>query len=351
LKKKILILTPKLSLPGGVSNYYRIIQDYLPDNFRFMTRGRRYHVPIIDKGILILCYIFDFVRAVIVFPFYAHIVINTSLGKATLIRSAHFIKIAKLYNKEVTIFFRGLDPAVQNKINDGKYAFFFKFYFLADQIIVLSSVFKEKLIRWGYNGKIHTETTVIDEKLLCGKANKPDDRKINVLFLARVEKYKGVYELMGAIEILLNKNIKLNFILAGDGKELDELKAISKDKNLKISFPGYVKGESKKRLLSMADIFVFPSYAEGMPNSVLEALAFGIPVVVSNVGGIPDIFIDGKMGYLLESLSPKEIADKIESLVDNKELREEISFYNKASSSKFYAPNVAIRLEKIINHG
>lgn len=64
-----------------------------------------------------------------------------------------------------------------------------------------------------------------------------------------------------------------------------------------VEFPGWVRGDTKDKLLREADVFFLPSYNEGMPMSVLDAMGYGLPVVSTNVGGIPKIVHDGENGY------------------------------------------------------
>jgi glycosyltransferase involved in cell wall biosynthesis len=78
-----------------------------------------------------------------------------------------------------------------------------------------------------------------------------------------------------------------------------------------------------------ADIFLFPTYGEGLPVALLEAMAYGLPVVSRPVGGIKDFFEQGTMGFLAQSLNPEEFADHLENLINNPALRHEISVFNR----------------------
>lgn len=87
-----------------------------------------------------------------------------------------------------------------------------------------------------------------------------------------------------------------------------------------------------------------------MPTSVLEAMAFGLPIITRPVGGLSDFFENEKMGYLVQSLNPNDFAEKIIYLFDNQDSIEEIGEYNYIYAKKhFYASNVALKMESIFN--
>ena len=118
-----------------------------------------------------------------------------------------------------------------------------------------------------------------------------------------------------------------------------------------VSLPGYVRGEQKRRVFSKADCYLFPTaYGEGMPTSVLEAMAMGLPVITRPVGGLKDFFEDGKMGFLTKSLDPKMYAQYIEQLIANPDLCMRIGQFNREYAKKrFAASEVVKRLEKIFD--
>jgi glycosyltransferase involved in cell wall biosynthesis len=153
---------------------------------------------------------------------------------------------------------------------------------------------------------------------------KPQNPKIAVLYLGWVIRDKGVFELVEAFLKLSDLDIEL--WVAGDGDDLLALKQQADSFNLKnIRFFGWVFNDQKMELLKKADIFVLPSYFEGLPNALLEAMASGIPVIASNVGGIPDLIQNGKNGFLAEPRNPSVLSEKIRLLAENRPLRKTFS--------------------------
>ena len=349
MPKKVLILVPNLKLSGGVSNYYKILKPYLESGFTYMTRGRRVRTRFLDKFLVLCCSLWDYIAYSIRIPFYKEVVINHSLSQEGLMRDVIFMKIAAFWNVKTTIFFRGLDINIQRKIEEGKFDSFKKHLFSVKRMIVLSSDFKQKLIKWGYTGQIIKETTVVDPLLL--KPNPPrkeNNQRINFLFLSRVEKYKGVYELVDAFKLLQNRYNNVHLIIAGEGSETTSIEIYIKNNKIRnINFTGYVLGAMKSRAYTDADIFMFPSYSEGMPNAILEAMSFGLPIITSNVGGIPDIFVDKKNGYMTDDISPRTLCGLMEKMIKNIDERKAISTYNRSISDKFLAKNVAKRISDI----
>lgn len=127
------------------------------------------------------------------------------------------------------------------------------------------------------------------------------EKKKQILFLGEIGKRKGCYDIPEIYGRVLEKGERLPLIMAGDG-ELAEVKKLFEDRDLQkdISFPGWVQGADKDKCLKESGIFLFPSYYEGMPMAVLEAMAYGMAIVTTRVGGIPHLLEDGVNGYLCE---------------------------------------------------
>ena len=127
------------------------------------------------------------------------------------------------------------------------------------------------------------------------------EKKKQILFLGEIGKRKGCYDIPEIYGRVLEKGERLSLIMAGDG-ELAEVKKLFEDRDLleSVSFPGWVRGADKDKCLKESGIFLFPSYYEGMPMAVLEAMAYGMAIVTTRVGGIPHLLEDGGSGYLCE---------------------------------------------------
>nr|AZY91876.1 glycosyltransferase [Lactococcus lactis] len=140
-----------------------------------------------------------------------------------------------------------------------------------------------------------------------------------VLFMGVLIKRKGVADLINAI-YLLNKENKLDnvrLVIAGSGAEEAELKAMCTQLVLDnyIEFSGWTAGEKKEKLFRESQMLVLPSYNEGLPIAILEAISCGMPVVATNVGDISSAVIDGENGYLIEPGDVLAIKQAIEKIV------------------------------------
>lgn len=144
-----------------------------------------------------------------------------------------------------------------------------------------------------------------------------------VVFIGRLIDGKGVSDLIDAIKDISNDNLKL-FII-GDGPQKEALQELSKKLSLnkKVIFFGNKKFEEVIGVLKISDIFVNPSYTEGLPTSVIEAALCKKAIIATNVGGTPEIITDNKSGYLIEPRNIGLLKEKLEILINNKNLREQ----------------------------
>jgi glycosyltransferase involved in cell wall biosynthesis len=142
-----------------------------------------------------------------------------------------------------------------------------------------------------------------------------------VLTLGRLGKPKGTYDILKAIPHVLKTSPDVEFWLGGDG-DLDQVKSIlaAEPWGQHVRLLGWVTGEEKDRVLSSATLFILPSYNEGMPLAVLEAMAYGLPVISTPVGGIPEIIVDGKTGLLVNPGDVQALSDRISLLLRNPDL-------------------------------
>ena len=146
-----------------------------------------------------------------------------------------------------------------------------------------------------------------------------------ILFLSNLIASKGVYELLYALKILNDNNVKFhcNFVGGVGDISLKQLNQKINNLNLQncVSYLGKKYNHEKHKIFQSSDIFVFPTFYEnetfGLVN--IEAMMFGLPVISTSEGGIPDIVQDGETGFIVDKQNPKKLAEKIKQLIDNPE--------------------------------
>lgn len=281
--------------------------------------------------------------------------LNPSLDPKAVIRDGLFVLLAKASKKKVIVFFHGWKKPCEIRIERSFLWLFSWLFGKADALIVLSNETKETLERWRITQPIYKEVTVINDDELAGfdiqnaLKKRQSSKTYRILFLARIIKEKGIYETLEALSLVQSKHPTVELVIAGDGAELDHVKSFVRARNFQnVTFAGYVMDDEKRRRFEEAHILCLPSYAEGCPVSVIEAMAYGLPVVTRSVGGLVDFFKNGEHGFISESLDPNVLAGQIEKLLVDKRLYERISLHNyQYAQSHFLASSAALRLEKI----
>ncbi|WP_424358764.1 glycosyltransferase family 4 protein [Methanocella sp. MCL-LM] len=181
--------------------------------------------------------------------------------------------------------------------------------------------------------------------------NKISNRDNIIGYVGRLSREKGILNFIEAVARILQNNDQLKFIIIGDGPLKKEVSEYSIKYQLfnKVEFCGWVDHKLLPEYLNKMKLLVLPSYAEGLPNIVLESMGCGTPVLGANVGGVPDVVIDGKTGYILKENTPDCIADSILEIFQSNSI-ELLSDNARSYIEKEYALNSAIsRYEHIIN--
>ncbi|WP_321299062.1 glycosyltransferase family 4 protein [Marinifilum fragile] len=166
--------------------------------------------------------------------------------------------------------------------------------------------------------------------------------KFRLLFLGLIGDNKGIFDLIKIIA--KNKRQfegKLELVIAGNG-EVDRLtNTILKWKMQKIvHFKGWANEEKKEELFRSSDAFILPSYKEGLPLSILEAMSYGLPIISSKVGGIPDLIHKGKNGILVIPGNQRAIQNAIVKLMTNKDICKNYSQNSTKAVVDFYPDRV-----------
>jgi glycosyltransferase involved in cell wall biosynthesis len=340
---------------GGVSNYYRQLQGRftVPVHHFIVGRTLGEHGRL-QRTMRRLADYWKF-RSLLEENDVDLVHLNPSLDSKSFIREGLFALLARVRKKKVIVFFHGWKKPFEVRIERYFLWVFNWFYGKADALIVLSNENKETLERWGVLKPIYKEVTVINDNELAGfdihdaLKKRLSSKTRRILFLARIIKEKGIYEALESFSLIHNKHPMTELVIAGEGAELDNVKSFVRERGFhNVTFAGYIRDEEKRRRFREAHIFFLPSYAEGCPVSVIEAMAYGLPVVTRSVGGVVDFFENGTNGFISQSLSPCILANHIETLLEDKKLYKTISLHNyQYAQSHFLASRAALRLEKI----
>jgi len=170
-----------------------------------------------------------------------------------------------------------------------------------------------------------------------------------VLYLGVVKEAKGVYDLLRAWPRVLARHPQARLVLGGSG-ELDRARALAAELGVgeSVEMPGWTVGEAKQALMRRAAAFVLPSHFEALPMAVLEAMAAGLPVVATNVGGIPDVIDTGRDGLLVEPKDEAGIAGALSLLLASPARRDEIGRAARLrASATFSAAAIVPRVESL----
>ena len=169
----------------------------------------------------------------------------------------------------------------------------------------------EKKITVIYNGVDHQQFFIADA---------PSTQDDYILYVGNLKHDKGVIELLQGFSQISNEQPLLTLVFAGAGKEMLRLSLLAKQLDIaeKVSFLGAVAHEKLPQLIARAKVLALPSYNEGVPNVVLEAMACGTPVLATNVGGIPEVVNANSCGLLINPKSDNEVAQGLRSILAKK---------------------------------
>ena len=162
----------------------------------------------------------------------------------------------------------------------------------------------------------------MDKKKLREQYGFSIDAKI-VVSVARLVPVKGLDYLIKAVSLLLQTDNKINLLIIGDGSQRAELEELISELKLdnRVRLMGTIPHEQIAGFLNLADVFVLPSLSEGLGIAIIEAMACGIPVIGTNVDGIPDIIKDNDNGVLVPPGDAEALAGAIDKLLQDEELR------------------------------
>lgn len=338
MKNKVLILTNPLNHEGGVVNYYNLFFKHFESDVMSLqhgsigSRAHLFYYPVLKRLLYPFFYIFDvliFILKLLIDRNIKIVQVSPSLIPVPLLRDGLLVLIAKTVGKKVVVFYRGWKLPTYNKLKNNKtLQKLFNWVFQKNTLqVVLASAFKQDLLNLKPKkvNEIMVTTTAIDKTQIVKPNKDLAPTPIKVLFLGRIQDLKGIEELVEAI-ITINNQQQLHafqFSIVGHENKTgytQKLKDILKTNNIpsnKVAFLGRITGKEKFQLYANHHIYVLPSYTEGCPNSLLEALASGLFCITTNVGALADLIVPNENGWFVKVKDSEDIFSALKFCAGN----------------------------------
>jgi glycosyltransferase involved in cell wall biosynthesis len=282
-------------------------------------------------------------------PDFIHI--HTSFGKWSFWRDSVYLLFSRLFRKRVLLQIHGgtLNEFLQRHPHLS--GLVIRMLKLASIIVVLSDQQFAPFREIGLNGKVRRIPNMFNSKMMPDihrvqqPFRMPENHRIVLMVAPHLFKEKGVYEFVHAADWILRRYTRVVFVIVGSGGEEKNLKTLCgrKDLTAKIRFLGNLSHPDVLSLMTVSDIFVLPSWSEGFPMVVLEAMAAGLPVISTNVGALPEIINDGVQGYLVNPHDVESLRQRISRLLDHPSEMRQMGRGNIAEVKKRYDINSVYR--------
>jgi len=330
-RKCVVIIGEDLSVKGGITS---VLRAYLNSNLASEFELR--HIPTLIEGSSFQKLLI-FLQALAIFNWTfltqkVQLVHIHSSSYASFFRKSVFVLLAKLWRRPVLFHIHGsrFHTFYQQALLPIKMWIRLTLN-LVDRIIVLSESWRNRIAQMG----THSAITVLKNPVECANLepnpNPHSNGQFTILFLGELSKRKGIFDLLDIAAELLRNVPTVKFILAGNGN-LSQIQQIIEAEGLEDYFllPGWISSAERQCYFHQADLFILPSYDEGLPVAILEAMACGLPVVSTTAGGIPELVENGVNGILVPPGDKTALKQAIISMIQNDPLRRQVGEKNRA---------------------
>lgn len=335
---KVLVVSTSKRTRGGITAVLKLYEQ--------SQMWQRYHCRWIethrDGGFLRkLWYLAKgFIEYCFCLPFYDVVHIHFSLA-ASAKRKYPFFRLAKLFGKKTVIHLH-----CGSQIDEIWSHVYQAMFEQCDCGILLSESLREKVEE--HIGK-SSRFKVVYNPCPIITASTEFEKKNHILFSGTLYEGKGYKDLIRAFAIIAHGFPDWKIVMAGNG-EVEEARSLAADLGIgnQVELLGWVSGARKHQAFCEAQALCLPSYAEGFPMAVLDAWAYGLPVITTPVGGVPDVAVDGENMLLFEPGDIEMLARKMVSLIKDQNLREILSKESqKLAAEKFNLKTIADEVGEI----
>lgn len=254
---------------------------------------------------------------IVLLPWYDIVHIHVGL-RTSVDRKLIFAKIAHIYGKKIIVHFH---PATEKHLFDPEFSGKIKRLFeFSDKLLVLSP----QWVTWinqAFPGNRFDMSVVYNP---CPRVKRDfSKRKKEILYAGILSDRKGYNRLLEAFAKVTDKFPDWKLVFAGNG-EIDKAKQLRKELNIpngRVDFLGWVSGNMKTETFQRASIYCLPSWGEGFPMGVLDALAYGIPVITTPVGGVEQVLHNGKDCLIFDTYNIDALANALDQMMGDESLR------------------------------
>lgn len=341
---KTYIVGPAFTTQGGISSVLRLYKESFGDtlDLRFIASysgfGRIKDLAYFSACILRVLLLCIFSKDAL---FHIHMA-----SKGSYLRKSIIAGISGMFGKKHIIHIHGamFDTFIEGSSVKRKQRIV-RTLMTAQKVIVLSQSWKSYFMKYLPEEKLaviyNPAPFIADAYAARG------NRTPKALFMGRLGDRKGIYDLLEAVKKIDVRRFELD--IYGDG-EVEKVRTIVEQAGLSdiVRLCGWVGHSKVSDIYDNADFLVLPSYAEGLPMSVLEAIGRGLPVISTDVGGIAEAVVDGENGFLIQPGDVDALAQRIRSLAEDKCLREKMGRAGLCiAGKKFSVQSIGRQLEEI----
>ena len=224
-------------------------------------------------------------------------------------------------------------------------------YFLADKIILYSPALITEWNLEPYRHKILiAHRHFLDFKTFTVTISL-SDRSTLIGYIGRLSGEKGVQHFARSLPAILSHRQDLRALIGGDGQLKDSIASSLQQGGIaaRVDLPGWISHDDLPGYLNQLRLLVLPSYTEGLPNIMLEAMACGTPVLATPVGAVPDVIVDEKTGFIMENNSAECIAKNVARALEHPDLEEIAEAGRRFVEENFTFEHVVERWKEVLD--
>jgi glycosyltransferase involved in cell wall biosynthesis len=338
----VLILGPHRAAVSGVTTHVNLLMDssladeYELVHFQVGSEGRN-EGPI-AKLLRLLLSPFA-LAATILFRHVTLVHINSSLNPRAYWRDLAYLFVAKAMGARVLYQVHGGKLPLEFFAGHRALTAFLRWTLsLPDAIVVLAQCELAAYRDFVPDQEVVAIPNGIDTRPYAAvpTVNAPADKPLRLLFFGRLDRAKGLYEILQGLRLASELGVDARLVIAGTGPEEDRLKryAHALGVGARTVFVGPIFGRDKVKLMAGSDVMLLPSYSEGLPYALLEGMAAGLPVIATPVGAIPDVMSEGIHGCLIPPRDGRAVAEALALLHGD---REKLSWMSRAARRRIRA--------------